>query len=188
MKKLLSALFALALCTTAAFATVPFPANCTVTPCDALNGLIGCPDSPTVIPQSVVTLTIRNQANNPIPAAAVNLDLADPLCICTTMVFNTTTNGVGVATMTMRFGGCLRGVADAAVFRANGVIVRTYVNVKTPDWDGAAGTCAVNLADLIRFVPRTDLCFDFDNSGAVDLGDIIVFTAGYTPAHSCTPI
>jgi hypothetical protein len=189
MKKLLSALFALALCSTAAFATVPWAANCVISPCDALNGVVSCPDTPAPIPASIVTLTIRNQANNPIVGAAVNLTLgAGPLCICNTMVFNTTTIGGGIATMTMRFGGCIMGVADAAVFRANGVLIRSYMNTKSPDWDGAAGSCQVNLPDLVRFVPRTDLCFDFDNNGAVDLGDIVIFTSGFTPAHACTPL
>jgi hypothetical protein len=188
MKKLLSALFALALCSSMALATVPYPQNCVVSPCDALNGVVICPDAPSVIPASIVTLTIRNQANNPIPNAAVNVTFgAGPLCICTTMVYNATTIANGTCTLTMRGGGCIDGGADAAVFRANGVIVRTFINVKSPDWDGAAGSCQVNLPDLIRFVPRTDNCFNFDNAGGNDIGDTILFTSGYSPAHFCTP-
>jgi len=190
MKKLLSALFVLALCSTAAVATVPFPNNCNVNPCDALNGVVSCPDSPAPIPASIVTLTIRNQANNPIQNAAVNLTLltnTSPICVCNTMVFNTTTNNSGQATMTMRYGGCIMNTDNAAVFRANGVVVRAYRNTKSPDWDGASGNCAVNLSDTVRFAPTTDLCFDFDNDLDVDLADTVIFVSGLSPSHSCTP-
>lgn len=186
MKKLLSALFALALCSTMAWATVPYPPNCVVLPCDNYHGVESCPDVPSPVGPSVVTLTIRNQANNPIANAAVNFALAaGPLCICNSMVFNTTTNSQGIAIMTMRYGGCIRNTANAAVFTANGVVVRTFSNTKSPDWDGVAGNCIVNLADLIAFSPHTDLCFDFNNDGLINLADIIDFSAGVSPSHSC---
>jgi len=184
MKKLLLSLLALALCSSVVMATVPDPPKCTVTPCDALNGVVLAPDQPSPIPASIVTLTIRNSSNNPIPNAAVNASFANGLCFCQSMVFNTSTNAQGVATMTLRGGGCLAGVSGAAVFRANGVIVRSYNNAKSPDWAPGCDL-TVNLGDLIRFAPRTDLCFDFDNLGTVDLGDVIIFTSGYTPGHLC---
>ena len=186
MKKLLSALFALALCSSMALATVPYPPNCVVAPCDAFQGAVLCPDTPSPIPASVVTLTIRNQANNPIANAAVNVTFGTgPLCVCPTMVFNTTTNGSGIATLTLRGGGCIQNTDLACVFRANGVVVRDFLNLKSPDWDGAAGNCIVNLADLVRFAPGTDLCFDFNNNGLVQLDDVVIFVSGYTPAHHC---
>jgi len=187
MKKLLSALFALALCSSMALATVPYPPYCTVSPCDALNGVVMGPDNPTVIPASIVNMTIRNSSNNVIPSASVNFTLgAGPFCVCNTMQFNTTTNNQGYAQLILRAGGCLRNVDQAAVIRANGSIVRNYRNAKSPDWDGAAGNCLVNLADLVRFVAR-DLCDDYDNNGNVDLGDAVIYTSGFSPAHSCTP-
>jgi hypothetical protein len=186
MKKLLSALFALALCSSMALATVPYPPNCVVAPCDGLLGVVWCPDNPTPISNSVVTLTIRNQANNPIANAAVNVTIgAGPTCTCASMVFNTTTNAQGVATLTLRGGGCIRNTDLACVFRANGVVVRDFQNLKSPDWDGASGNCTVNLADLVRYALGTDLCFDFNNTGAVDLGDLVIFVSGYTPSHHC---
>jgi hypothetical protein len=101
------------------------------------------------------------------------------------MVFNTTTNALGQATLTLRGGGCVN-ATGAAVIRANGVIVRSYDHAKSPDWDGAGCNLAVDLSDLIRFTTSPpDLCFDFDNDGDKDLSDTILFTSGYTPAHSC---
>ena len=186
MKKLLSALFALALCSSIALATVPSPPNCSVSPCDALGGAVMCPDVPGAIANSVVTLTIRNQANNPIANAAVNVTFGTgPLCICGTMVYNATTNASGVAVITLRGGGCIRNTANACVFVANGTIVRAYSNLKSPDWDGAAGNCTVNLGDLVVYARGTDLCFDFNNTGAIDIADFQIFASGYSPSRHC---
>jgi hypothetical protein len=189
MKKLLSALFALALCSSMALATVPYPPNCTVSPWDGYNGVVLCPDTPgSPIGQSVGTLTVRNQANNPIANAAVIISFlaTGPFCFCSDMVYSTTTNGSGMATLTLRGGGCVRGTDGAALIRANGVQIRDYYNAKSPDWDGVAGNCTVSGPDAVRFamVPK-DLCFDFDNSGSVDIGDYVVFTSGLTASHNC---
>jgi len=187
MKKLLSALFALALFSSMALATVPYPPYCVVQPCDALNGVVLGPDNPAPIPASIVNMTIRNQSNNVIPSASVNITIASgPFCFCNTMNYNTTTNNSGFAQLTLRGGGCLRNTDNAAVIRANGSIVRNYRNAKSVDWDGAAGNCRVDLSDYIRFSTR-DLCFDFDNDGDVDLSDQILFTSGFSPAHLCSP-
>jgi len=171
-----------------ALATVPYPPNCTVTPWDGFNGVILCPDNPSVIPQSVGTLTVRNQANNPIANASVIISFlpSSVWCFCPSMVYTTTTNGSGVATLTLRGGGCIRNTDQAAVIRANGVVIRDYYNAHSPDWDGVGGNCHVAGPDAVRFaaVPK-DLCFDFDNTGAVEVGDYIVFTAGLTPSHNC---
>lgn len=184
MKKLLSSLLALALCSSVALATVPDPPKCDVTPCDALNGVVLGPDQPAPIPASIVSLVIRNSSNNPIPNAAVNISFGTGLCFCATMVYNTTTNGSGQATLTLRGGGCINGVSGAAVIRANGVIVRSYNNAKSPDWAPGCDL-RINLADLVRFAPHTDLCHDYDNNGTVNLADVVLFASGYSPSHSC---
>ena len=67
MKKLLSALFLLALCSSLAMATVPDETKCTVTP--DLNG--GCLIAPGTLTGTTLTITVRNSSNNPIPNAAV---------------------------------------------------------------------------------------------------------------------
>ena len=83
MNKLISALLAVAFCFSTALAKVPYPPLCTVSPCDALNGVVLCPDSPAPILTSVVTLAIFNQAGNPLANEAVNVSFgAGPLCFC----------------------------------------------------------------------------------------------------------
>jgi hypothetical protein len=185
MKKLLSALFVLALCSSVAFATVPDPAQCDVVPGDALNGLVIAPDSPSPIPATVYTVTVRNSSGDPIPSADVSIEFGAGISICNTAVHNVPADGNGVAIVTLRGGGCLNGIANAGVVKANGVPIRNYNNVKSPDFDGAAGDGIVNVVDLV-FYKSGDLCHDYDNSGFVNVVDLVIFAGAYLPQHSCT--
>lgn len=185
MKKLLSALVVLALASTAAVANVPCPEFCTVSPADALNGLVLAPNSPSPIPASVYTVTVRNCDQNPIAGAAVVFEFGAGIDICTTAVHSGTTNGSGQAIVTLAGGGCLDGVANAGVVKANGLPIRTYVNVKSPDYDGAGADGVVNIVDLVNFT-ADDACHDYDNDNDVDISDLVIFASGYLPLHSCT--
>lgn len=180
MKKLLSALFVLALCSSVAFATVPDPANCSVSPGDALNGLVIAPNSPAPIPATVYTVTVRNANNDPIPNASVVFEFGVDIVICTTAQHSGTADGNGVAVITLSGGGCGDGVV-----KANGIQIRSYSNVKSPDFDGAAGNGLVNLSDLV-FFQSDDTCHDYDNDNDVDLADLVIFAGAYSPSHSCT--
>ncbi len=184
MKKLLSALFVLALCSSVAFATVPDPTKCSVTPADALNGLVLAPDSPAPIPASVYTVTVRNADNNPIPNAAVEFLFGTGIRICTTAQHTGTTNTLGQVVITLRGGGCATG-AGAATVKANGITIRPYVNAKSPDYDGAVGNGIVNLADFVNY-GAGNACHDYNNDGLVNLSDLVLFASAYSPQHSCT--
>jgi len=189
MKKLLSALFVLALCSSVVFATVPDPTKCSVAPGDALNGLVTAPDSPAPISATLYTITVRNAANNPIPNASVVIEFPAPTNIrnCTTANNTATTNAQGVANITLRGGGC-KISAGAGLVKANGVVIRTYNNVKSPDWDGAAASGAMTLADLLAFraVPVFPFCHDYNNDNTMNLSDTLIFSSAYVPAHICT--
>jgi hypothetical protein len=185
MKKVLSALFVLALCSSAALANVPEPTNCEVVPADALNGVVLAPDSPSPIAASIYTVTVRNLDNNPIQNATVVFEFGAGIEFCTTADNDAVTNSLGQCTITLRGGGCINNLAGAVTVKANGVPIRNYVNAKSPDFDGAAPNGSVNLADLITF--RTgNLCHDYDNNGSVNLADLITFVSAYVPLHSCT--
>jgi len=171
-----------------ALATVPYPPNCSVAPWDGFNGVILCPDTPSVISYTQGTLVIRNQANNPIQNASVIITFlsSSVWCFCGTMTYTTTTDNTGTAYLTLRGGGCIQNTDQAAVIKANGVVIRDYYNAKSPDWDGVAGNCHVAGPDAVRFagVPK-DLCFDFNNTGLVEVADYVVFVSGLTPSHNC---
>jgi hypothetical protein len=185
MKTLLSALFVLALCSSAAFATVPSDEYSECSPGDALNGLVICPDSPAPIPATVYTVTVRNGNQDPIPNASVSFEFAPGISICTTAVHTVQADGSGVAVVTLRGGGCLADIPEVGIVKANGVPIRRYANVKSPDYDGAAGNGVVNLSDLV-FYKSGNTCHDYDNNGVVNLSDLVIFAGGYSPLHSCT--
>jgi len=190
MKKLLSALFVLALCSSVAFATVPDPSKCSVTPADALNGVVTCPDSPAPITATIYTITVKNSAGNPIPNASVAIEFPVPTNIkfCTTYVNTGTTNSSGVCNITLRGGGCQRtsGTVYAALVKANGVVIRSYYNAKSPDYDGVGPNGLVNLQDLLAFRSPTVGCHDYNNDNSMNLSDTLIFAPAYGPLHSCT--
>lgn len=184
MKKLLSALCVLALSATFAMATVPDATKCTVVPGDALNGLVIAPDSPSPITATIYTITVRNIQNDPIQNAAVVFEFGAGIRACTTATHSGTTNAQGVVVITLRGGGCLVG-GGAGVIKANGITIRSYNNVKSPDWDGIAANGIVNISDLVNFQTLA-ACHDYDNNGLVNIGDLIQFSAAFSPQHSCT--
>jgi len=189
MKKLLSALFVLALCSSVAFATVPDPSKCSVTPADALLGVVLCPDSPAPINATIYTITVKNSAGNPIQNASVAIEFPVPTNIknCTTANNNGTTNTSGIANITLRGGGCQRtsGAVYAVLVKANGVVIRSYYNAKSPDYDGVGPNGLVNLQDLLAFRGAVG-CHDYNNDNAMNLSDTLIFAPAYSPAHSCT--
>jgi hypothetical protein len=189
MKKLLSALFVLALCSSVAFATVPDPSKCTVVPADALHGVVLCPDSPSPTAATNYTITVRNTSNVVISGASVSIEFPTPTNIkfCTTAVNTGTTSSLGVAVVTLRGGGCQRtsGTTYAVVVKANGVVIRTYYNAKSPDYDGLGPSGAVDLSDLLSFRGAVG-CHDYDNTGDMTLSDTLIFAPGYQPKHTCT--
>jgi len=197
MKKLLYSLVALALCSGLAMATVPDPTNCQVVPCDNLGpvgigGVVVCPGTPTAISASNVTVTVKNAAGNVIPNASIQVTFGAPViapCPTHPLPWTGTASGAGVWSSVFNAGGCLN-LANACVITANGVVIRSYSNVKSPDWDGAAGNLQVQANDFSTFLTAYHAgaagCSDYDNNGGCDLGDFIIFASAVSPSgHLC---
>jgi hypothetical protein len=197
MKKLLFSLAALALCSGLALATVPDPTNCIVLPCDNLGpagvgGVVVCPGTPSAIAASLVTVTVKNAAGNVIPNATINVTMGSPLINgCATpdpLPWDGVANGSGVWTKNFNGGGCFSG-ANACVITANNVPIRSYVNVKSPDWNGGAANLQVQGDDFSSFLnafnPGTPGCHNYDNDGDTDLADFVIFASGFNPSHGC---
>jgi hypothetical protein len=193
MKKIVMALGAIALCASVASADVPDPTKCTVVPGDnlgPLGGLIAAPVNPAVLGSTVNTITVRNADNNPIAGASVVVQLSGSNPACTPSTLSGTTNGSGVATITIGAGGCSDGVPASGVVKANGVTIRSYPNVKSPDFDGAGGTKSINLADLTAFSAQFNGvdppgCHDYDNDDDCDVGDLPNFGFTFSNANNC---
>jgi hypothetical protein len=84
-------------------------------------------------------------------------------------------------------GGCIPETDHACVIRAEGVVIRDFRNVKSPDFDGAGGNHVVDLSDLEEFNRERGSggCHDYDNNGVVDLRDLVIFASGFSPGHHC---
>lgn len=199
MKKLLSALFLLALCSSLAMATVPDPTKCTI---QGLLGPVGGAPStkvaliaPGPLAGTHLTITVRNSSNNVIPGAAVSIIFGAGPLVCGNAIHSVTANGSGVANIDMRGGGCLTGVSGAATIIANGVILMDVFNVRSPD--NASHTVCVpdlsvaisdltNLADEFLGVAPAG-CHDYDNSLTVDIADLPYFGDAFVASLQCNP-
>lgn len=168
---------------------VPTPSNCVVEPADALNGLVLAPDLPTPVPASVIDIYVRNAANNPMPQSGVEVRLEDGIALCSSNVLTGTTDANGFLRLTLAGGGCLHGLPFSGVIKANGITIRAYSNVKSPDYDGGGGDQVVDLADLIsfsgEFLGGDGECHDYDNDGKTDLGDLIIFSPAFMNGNNC---
>lgn len=180
MRKVVLAVIGLVLSVGIAGATVPDPELCSVEPCDTIDGIIISPYSgaaPTVIE---FTANVRNSNNDPIPNAFVELVFGTPgnHFFCTSAVLTGTTDANGDVSFAVAAGGCTMG-ANAVKIRANNVDIRTYENVKSPDFDGVAGNGQVVLADFTTFgnayVTGAPGCTDYFNDGSTSLGDFSAF-------------
>lgn len=175
--------------TTLAF-TVPDLPNSEVQPSDALNGLVVCPDSPSPIPASQLVMTVRNSDNVPVVNGQVEVILGANHTLCPGADFTTTTDENGVASLTLAASGCSHEVALAGQIKVNGVTIRAYENVKSPDYDGASGDGSSNIADLIDFSNEflgasISDCHDYNNDGETGLDDLIIFSQAFENDNHC---
>lgn len=191
MKKLLSALFLLALCSSLATATVPDPTKCVVTP--DLNG--GCLIAPGSLSGTTLSITVRNASNNPIPNATVQAVLNAAIGKCTTAVHTATTDANGFCTINLRGGGCINAaIPGACVVVANGIEIKNYNKVKSPD--NASHTTSVpsgtvTVADLPFFADEfkgvaAAACHDYTNDGTVSTSDLPFFGDAFKAGLACT--
>jgi hypothetical protein len=190
MKKVLFSLLGLALCGSVAHAAIPSPGNCEVHPADDLNGLVVAPLDPAALPATINTITVRNNVNAPIENSAVTVEFSGAINVCAATVLAGVSNAAGQVVLTLGGGGCANNVALSGVVKASGVTIRSYANVKSPDYDGAGGDKVVNLSDLVIFsneflgsVPAE--CHDYDNNGSTNLADLVIFSPAFVNPNSC---
>ena len=176
----------------AANATIPDPDFCTVDPCDDLLGVLVCPDLYEGVPAppdfSEFTVNVRNGDNENIPGAFVEIvfGVQGNHVFCPSAVLTGTTDEFGNVTFNIAAGGCTI-ATDAVRIIANSVEIRSYENVKSPDYDGTSNGQVV-LADFIIFGQafsgiNPEPCTDYDSTGGTILADFIIFGQGW--AHMC---
>ena len=163
---------------------------------DALGGLVLIP-GPGVHPAAQPVITVRDAGGNPVPGALVTIAIASPTnLICPLTVLTVPTNAIGEAHFALGGGGCTHLLPGSIVVSATPpgggvpVVLRTYGNAKSPDYDGAGPNGVVDLADLIEFsnefagISPQD-CHDYDNNGSVDIADLIIFSVAFLAAVNC---
>jgi hypothetical protein len=204
MKRLLISVCALALIAGAAYADVPDPSNCSCD-LDQTDRLLMIPGGPVPPPagpwarnsNAGFSVNVRNAANAPINNAVVEvipggLDVYTGLCDYQDDGLVKNTSVSGDVSFNVQGGGCYKGQPDACVIRANGVIIRTYTNVMSPDYlgydnVGVAGlySLTVDPSDLASFIAAYQggtgpaSCHDYGNDGETDPTDLAVFVSSY---------
>jgi hypothetical protein len=128
-----------------------------------------------------VSIAVRDFFGRPLSGAFVEIafDGCNSLCVDAPDGLSGITGGDGRVVLDPRVGGCAGCVAT--VF-ADGVPLRTYARVASPDWDGSAADGQMHLADAVFFYGRvgtSDPCADYTGDGVVDQDDIDLFSAAY---------
>ena len=205
MKRFLFSVCALALISGAAFADVPDPSNCTCT-LDATGRLLMIPGGPVPPPSGAWTknanadfsLNIRNAANVAINNCVVEVlvggqaGLFTGLCSYQSMGLIRNTDAGGNVSFNVQGGGCYKHQPDACTIRGNGVIIRTYDMVMSPDYTGtddnglaSRWSLTVTPSDLASFVVAYQggigpaSCHDYNNNGTTNPPDLAVFGNSY---------
>ncbi|MEZ4648248.1 MAG: hypothetical protein R3E97_05565 [Candidatus Eisenbacteria bacterium] len=169
---------------------IPDPASSSVTPCDELGGVVLSPNVPSPLTATQIQIVVRNVAMAPIIDAAIEVRFHTPELVCPNAVLTGMTDSSGRLSLTLAGGGCQTDEFFGCVVRANGVTIRNFSNVKSPDFDGAGGDHKVDIADLVAFSAEflgtsAPDCHDYDNTGTTDLGDLIMFAPAFTDASHC---
>lgn len=202
MKSLIFALCAMAVVVSAASADVPDPSNC-LTNIDTVQRVLMVPGNPDEAAASF-TVTVRNAANVAINNAVVQVEIGgiadSKTALCGGAVVSANTNVSGVASFNIHGGGCYKG-ANAVVIRANGVEIRNFGAVMSPDYTGTdnAGIAnrwsrSITAADFSAFGqcwqggvgPAS--CHDYNNDGGMNASDFSVFGQCWDGGtRTCTP-
>lgn len=203
MRGFVIAVLTLGLIASAAPGDVPDPSNCTCD-LDELGRALLIPGGPVPPPNGPwqpnghadFCVNVRNAANAPINNAIVVILIAGletgHTCLCDLAETVKHTDMYGNVCFNIPGGGCLKHQYDAFLIRANGVVIRTYDNVMSPDYtgrddDGIPGRCdlMVTPEDLAAFIlaymggtgPAS--CHDYDNDGITGPIDLGVFITAY---------
>lgn len=169
---------------------VPDPDLCTVVPCDDMEGILTAPFAGSPGPQvTEFTVTVLTWPGIPVPNAFVEVIMHYPTnhVVCSGAMLYGITDSQGQVTMNLAMGGCSL-VHDAVRIRVNGVDIRVYDRLLSPDFDGEAdGT--VGLTDFCyfgsKFVAGAPGCTDYFNDQVTGLEDFAAF--GECWAGSCGP-
>jgi hypothetical protein len=187
MREIVFLIVLVGLCTGVAIADPDPP--CISTSLDASGRLLLIPDNDGTNPSMFgnFTVTVKNGSCVPINHAIVEIVLTGPERVqtCGSAVMAKYTDPAGVVEFNIPGGGCHKG-ESAVRIRANGITVRDFMNVVSPDyagWDnaGQAGKMSLSITavDFAAFAQAVanggSSCHDYDNNGTTGASDVSVF-------------
>lgn len=182
-----------------------FDPICCETSLDTVQRLLLIPDENGTDPHPAgsFTVTIRNMACNPVPDVIVTVEFAGlqegKTRLCGSSVLSAMTDGDGIARLNVSGGGCFKG-PHAVVIRGNGVTIREFLAVVSPDYTGydnqgvpGRSDLRVSVADFASFAQAFwhgggSTCHDYNNNGVMDAADFSVFSQVWSGGNrDCSP-
>jgi hypothetical protein len=152
-------------------AQTPDSLHCSAEPWDTRGNAIVIPG--TDISYDDLIVIVRDEFNDPVTFANVSIEFFDctDLCIDTPSGLSGTTDINGEVTFNPSVGGCE--VCTINII-ADGVVIRSYDQVISPDWDGSFADGIVDSDDLDYFQTiynTTEPCGDYNGDGITSLHD-----------------
>ena len=185
-----------------ALADIPNP--CCITSLDATQRLLLIPDLDGTNPSAfgTFTVTVRDDACIPINHAEVEIlirNLADSrVKLCGSAILTKYTDPDGKVEFNVPGGGCAK-EPEAMSIRANGVIIRIFHSIVSPDyaaWDNVGQpdkwSLSITARDFAAFAqamgPGGSSCHDYDNNGTTGASDLSVFGQVWSGGQrACSP-
>lgn len=167
---------------------VPDPEFCSVEPCDQMMGILTTPHTGTGPVATRFVVTVREWLQYPMPNAFVEVIVEWPPNhhFCPGAQLTGITNAHGEVAFNLAMGGCSLAV-HAVRIRANGVPIRVYPRLLSPDFDGQ-GDGVVALSDFTFFgnayIAGAPGCTDYYNDGTTGIDDFSGFAACW--GRNCT--
>jgi hypothetical protein len=138
-----------------------------------------------------VQVTVRDSGGNPLEGVFVWWEFNEDLVDCVERVGSGYTGVDGQVTLTGAGGGMGLSRVWAGSELAP-VALTPWVTTRGPDHDGVGGDGTVGIADLIDFEKEffgedSPEHHDYDESGFVNVADMVLFAASFLNGSSCTP-
>ncbi len=168
-------------------AQVPDAGQSTVEPWDTYGHVLVSPGTQSSVDS--VIITVRDAVGNPVPNVPVTVSIAmlPGLAFDLNPGLTATTDGAGRIILNPRIGGSR--LNSNVTVEAGGVVLRTFANVLSPDFDGSAGNGVVNATDLGYFDYRSssagyDPLLDLDGNHVLGPSDRAIILAAIAAGDS----
>jgi hypothetical protein len=141
-----------------------------------------------------MTITVRDASGTPLAGVHVEVGFFGCANLCIDYPesgLTGTTDPAGQVTLDPRVGGCAGCTIQVT---ADGLVIRTFSRVISPDWDGTTADGRVNAADIAWFNSVYgsgiyNVCADYNMDGSVSLSDVVYLSGaqGATNSYRCYP-